>query len=157
MPAPSPASLDLHDADLPTTEKLAAAIAALLETGDMIALKGDLGAGKTTFARALLRARGVTEEVPSPTFTLVQTYETDFGPIAHFDLYRLQDPDDIEELGFDDALAEGAALIEWPERLAGRGAPNRLDVLLERIDDRRRQIRLTGAGTWRDRLKGLAR
>lgn len=104
--------------DLAATESLARQFALSLKKGDVLLLEGDLGAGKTTFARALLRAMGVGGEVPSPTFTLVQVYETPEFPVYHFDLYRLKQPEEIEEIGFDDALAEGAVLVEWPEKAA---------------------------------------
>src|SRR5215470_13086350 len=106
--------------DLPdeaATAAFAARVSAVAAAGDIIALKGDLGAGKTTFARAFIRAHGCEEEVPSPTFTLVQIYEV--GPIAiwHFDLYRINSPDEAWELGIEDAFLEGISLIEWPDRL----------------------------------------
>ena len=100
--------------DLAATGALGAAIAEGLTMGDAVALWGDLGAGKTTLARAVLRALGVTEDVPSPTFTLVQTYDTPRLTVSHFDLYRLKDPRELEELGFDAALEDGAGLVEWP-------------------------------------------
>ena len=102
--------------DLAATAALGARIAAGLRPGDAVALWGDLGAGKTTLARAILRALGVTEDVPSPTFTLVQTYETPRLRVGHYDLYRLKSAREMEELGFDDALDDGAVLVEWPER-----------------------------------------
>src|SRR5579862_6435602 len=120
MSAPSTvfeAPFDLDD--LSATEALAARIAAGLAVGDVVALEGDLGAGKTTLVRAALRALGVTEAVPSPTFTLVQTYETARFAVYHYDLYRIEDPTELRELALDEALTEGVALIEWPER-AGR-------------------------------------
>lgn len=98
------------------TEALGARIAAGLAAGDAVALEGDLGAGKTTLARAILKALGVPGEVPSPTFTLVQCYETAKFPVRHYDLYRIERAEELEELGLDEALDEGAALIEWPER-----------------------------------------
>src|SRR3989442_10751869 len=94
---------------------MGARIAIALRLGDTVALAGDLGAGKTTLARAILRALGVRDEVPSPTFTLVQSYDTS-PRIAHFDLYRLKSAREMEELGFEDALTDGAVLVEWPER-----------------------------------------
>src|SRR5579871_2645992 len=119
--------------DLPdeaATIALAEDVAACLERGDLVALSGPLGAGKTAFARALIRALaddpGV--EVPSPTFTLVQTYAAGRLTVAHFDWYRLADPGELDEIGLDDALAEGASLVEWPERAPGRLPEARLDL-----------------------------
>src|SRR5712691_8547258 len=107
--------------DLPdetATAALAARISALAQPADVIALKGDLGAGKTTFARAFIRARGnCEEEVPSPTFTLVQVYEVEPAAIWHFDLYRLRSAEEAWELGIEEAFGDGISLIEWPERL----------------------------------------
>lgn len=108
--------------DEPAMARFAADLARIAQPGDCFALSGDLGAGKTSFARAFIRALagadGATLEVPSPTFTLVQDYATS-PPVAHFDLYRIADADEVAELGLDDALEVGIALIEWPER-AGR-------------------------------------
>lgn len=103
------------------TIRLGEDIAAALRRGDVIALQGDLGAGKTTLARGLIRALANEAEldVPSPTFTLVQSYETRV-PLFHFDLYRLSSPDELDELGLDEAVATGAALIEWPEKAGDR-------------------------------------
>lgn len=116
------------------TQELGTRLALGLKVGDCVALYGDLGAGKTTLARAVLRTLGVTEAVPSPTFTLVQTYETPKFSIRHFDLYRLEAPEELFELGLDDALAEGVALVEWPEN-AGPYLPE--DML---------KVTLSGAG-----------
>src|SRR5258707_12948745 len=94
------------------TEALGAWIARGLVRGCAVALEGDLGAGKTTLARAILRSLGVTEDVPSPTFTLVQYYETPKLPVRHYDLYRIEKPEEVDELGLDEALDDGAAPIE---------------------------------------------
>jgi tRNA threonylcarbamoyladenosine biosynthesis protein TsaE len=133
------------------TEALGRAAAKALRPGDAVCLWGPLGAGKTTLARGLIRAlTRPDEEIPSPTFTLVQTYEGGAFPVAHFDLYRLSGPDEAEELGLDDALDDGAAIIEWPERLGARLPPDRLDISLTMEGDGRR-ARLERHGAWKDR------
>ena len=141
--------------DLAATEQLATKIAPFLHRGDLLALYGDLGAGKTTFARALLHARGVTGEVPSPTFTLVQIYDTCTIPLYHFDLYRLKSATELDELGFDDAMADGIVVVEWPERAEGRLTPDHL-ALHFAADASGRQCRLVGHGQWIERLKGFS-
>lgn len=111
---------------LPTPEAtaaLAAALGAWLRPGDTLLLSGGIGAGKTHFARALIRSlQDQPEDVPSPSFTLVQEYETRAGPLWHADLYRLNGPSDADELGLQDAFDIAICLVEWPERLA-REAP----------------------------------
>ncbi|MBZ9818184.1 tRNA (adenosine(37)-N6)-threonylcarbamoyltransferase complex ATPase subunit type 1 TsaE [Mesorhizobium sp. CA4] len=133
-------------ADEAATARLGEDLAMALRAGDAIALKGDLGAGKSTLARALIRALADDTglEVPSPTFTLVQSYETRV-PVHHFDLYRLSAPDEIDELGLDDALSQGAALIEWPERAADRLPETALWVDLAEQGEGR-VARLSGQG-----------
>lgn len=114
--------------ELDEAERIGAAIGAALMPGDIVALSGGLGAGKTTLARAMLKARGLAGEAPSPTFAIVQPYappEVDL-PIAHVDLYRIEDIDELIELGLDDYLYDGALLIEWPERLGSEGWPGAL-------------------------------
>lgn len=133
--------------DLAATEALGARIAAGLQKGDVVALEGDLGAGKTTLARAVLRALSVEEAVPSPSFTLVQSYETARFPVRHFDLYRLEDPSEVDELGLEDALSDGAVLVEWPEKAKGRLPQDGLHVLLE-WDGEKRRARLAGPSRW---------
>jgi tRNA threonylcarbamoyl adenosine modification protein YjeE len=132
--------------DLDATARLGASIAGGLSTGDAVALWGDLGAGKTTLARAILGALGVAEDVPSPTFTLVQSYDT-HPPVAHYDFYRLKSGRELEELGFDDALADGAVLVEWPERAPEALPPEALHVRLGARDGAR-IARLTGPARW---------
>lgn len=107
--------------DLPATEALAGCLAPKLAAGDTLLLSGEIGAGKTSFARAVIRARlGQDVEVPSPTYTLVQTYSAGQVEIWHADLYRLGDPDEIVELGLDAAFGNAICLIEWPERMGDR-------------------------------------
>ena len=102
--------------DEQATERLGEALAARLRAGDAVALFGTLGAGKTTLARGVLRGLGFAGDVASPTFPIVQVYETR-PPLWHVDLYRIEHPEELEELGLDDARADAALLIEWPERL----------------------------------------
>ncbi|MCR5878352.1 tRNA (adenosine(37)-N6)-threonylcarbamoyltransferase complex ATPase subunit type 1 TsaE [Phenylobacterium sp. J367] len=135
------------------TQHLGRAIADALHPGDMVCLSGPLGAGKSTLARALVRALTTPDEdVPSPTFTLVQFYEGARLKVAHFDLYRLSSPDEAYEIGLDEALEDGAAVVEWPERLEGRLPANRLDVEISLSEDgEERRVRLTPHGTWEGR------
>ncbi|HWY63039.1 MAG TPA: tRNA (adenosine(37)-N6)-threonylcarbamoyltransferase complex ATPase subunit type 1 TsaE [Rhizomicrobium sp.] len=139
--------------DLGATEALGARIARTLKKGDTVALAGDLGAGKTTLARAILTSLGVGETVPSPTFTLVQNYGTARLNVSHFDLYRLKSGRELDELGLDEALEQGAALVEWPERAEGRLPQDRLTVTL-RGDSRERRASLSGPARWRELARG---
>ena len=144
--------------DLPylsATTELASALAPLLKAGDVIALRGGLGTGKTTFARALIAALlGQETDVPSPTYTLVQTYDGPSFPIFHMDLYRLEHPDDVFELGWDDTQS-GLALIEWPDR-AGPHLPSwRLDLTLEILGDSRKATLEPHGEDWQTRLHEL--
>jgi tRNA threonylcarbamoyladenosine biosynthesis protein TsaE len=137
------------------TMALAARLASAARRGDVIALSGDLGAGKTTFARGFIRALAQAEiDVPSPTFTLAQTYDTPAAQIWHFDLYRLTRPEDAVELGLEEALSRGVSLIEWPERLGGLLPRDCLTVTL-RHDGPGRVVELAGAPAWRDRLSPI--
>jgi hypothetical protein len=148
------------DRVLPTeadTIRLGADLALALRPGDVLALGGDLGAGKTTLARALLRANAGDEalDVPSPTFTLVQHYDGRL-PISHFDLYRLGSVDELEELGLEESLGEGAALIEWPERAGARLPATTVTVSIE-IEGSGRRACLSGVGpVWERVSRSLA-
>lgn len=138
--------------DAASTLALGARLAGALQVGDVVLLQGDLGAGKTTLARGLIEAwTGLAEDAPSPTYTLVQVYESTRGPLWHMDLYRLEDAEEAFELGLEDALVEAVTLIEWPERLGAFAPPNRLHVRLTPDGDGRR-VELVGAG----RLSGIA-
>lgn len=149
--------LDLPDEA--ATAGFAARLASRAEAGDVIGLAGDLGSGKTTFARAFIRALGDgSEEVPSPTFTLVEIYAfAGHPPVWHFDLYRLTAPAEAHELGLEDAFAEGISLIEWPERLGPLLPPEHLVLALaEGGAPAARRARLSGTPRWAERLAGIA-
>ena len=138
-------------ADVAATERLGAAIARALKPGEAVCLSGPLGAGKSVLARALVRAlTRPDEDVPSPTFTLVQFYVGPSLAVAHFDLYRLSSAEEAWEIGLDEALEDGAAVIEWPERLQGRLPPDRLDIEISVEGDARR-ARLSPVGAWEGR------
>lgn len=147
---------DVPIADLAATARLAEALAPLLRVGDIICLSGDLGSGKTTFARFLLRALGVGDEVASPTFNLVLTYETTAGPLWHFDLYRLEAPEEAYELGIEEAFADALALVEWPERLGPLMPAERIDIHLTITGEQSRHARISGHGAAAARLGALA-
>lgn len=145
--------------DEAATKALGEKLSRLIDTGDFIALRGDLGAGKTALARALIEARlarhGLREDVPSPTFTLVQTYETPDLLMTHVDLYRLERPGDAAELGLAEALDEGVVLAEWPDKLAAL-PKDRLDIDIRIVGEGgRREARLVGRGSWARRLEAL--
>lgn len=157
----------LRLADVAATAALARKIAAVAGRGDIIALSGELGAGKTTFARHFIHGLGIREEVPSPTFTLVQTYTAPAGEagksgahgdtgIWHFDLFRIETPEEVLELGMEDAFRDGISLIEWPEILGSLLPADHLGMRFEYGHARgSRTVRLRGHGSWRQRLEGL--
>jgi tRNA threonylcarbamoyladenosine biosynthesis protein TsaE len=128
----SASSRQIALSDLAATQALAARLAGLARAGDAILLEGPLGAGKSAFARAFLRAASGDPalEVPSPTFTLVQDYDTRLGPVHHFDLWRLDGPDGLHELGWEEAR-DGIVLVEWPDRLGHLRPADALTLALE--------------------------
>lgn len=143
--------------DLEATERLAAELEPLAGQGDVIALRGDLGAGKTAFARAFIRSRFGAIDVPSPTFNLVLTYGDGDSAIWHFDLYRLEDADEVHELGFEEALAGALSLIEWPDRLGSLLPADRLSLAFELATDETRVVVIHATGRWAARLAAIAR
>ena len=135
------------------TAALGRRIGALLRVGDFVTLAGALGAGKTVFARGLIRRFLADEEVPSPTFMLVQTYQTPKFQIAHVDLYRVKSPREIRELGLDEALERGAVLIEWPDRIGVELPADRLDIILEGgEEENERTAKVIARGAWVSRI-----
>lgn len=116
---------------LDETQKIAEAFTSLVRKGDIIALQGTLGAGKTAFTRFFIqKATHSAQDVPSPTFTLLQIYEADELPIYHFDLYRLEKPEDVFELGIEDTFAQGVNFIEWPDKM-GKFFPHRKALIIQ--------------------------
>jgi tRNA threonylcarbamoyladenosine biosynthesis protein TsaE len=150
--------------DEAATRRLAAELARVVQPGDVIALWGDLGCGKTAFARAFINAlpapggETITEDVPSPTFTIIQIYERAPADVWHLDLYRLENPGDVVELGLEDALGEAIFLIEWPSRMSSLLPGERLDLKLsfdERDPVNGRKAELQAYGKWRRRILGM--
>lgn len=148
-----PLSFKLPDAL--STQQLGARLGAVLRPGDTILLHGDLGVGKTTLARGLIEALCDVEDVPSPTYTLIQTYDTTAGDwLIHADLYRIEDANELEELGLDEAFEEGICLIEWPDRLGANFPSQRLDLHL-RADGETRIAEIVPSGNWEGRLENV--
>lgn len=156
--------LTLNDLSQTELEAVAGKLAGLAQSRDVIALFGDLGAGKTVFARAFIRAlTSKDEEVPSPTFTLVQTYDAikEGRPLTvwHFDLYRLKSAEEIYEIGFEEALSDGVSLIEWPQRAKSLLPKNKLEIHIQIPSETpdKRTITLTPFGNlWQEKTEKLA-
>ncbi len=148
----------IENADLGAMRRVAAFLSLVLRPGDVIALSGELGAGKTTLARAVIRAvhDDETLEIPSPTFSLAQDYAEGRLPIVHVDCYRLEDPDELEEIGLDDALDNGVALIEWAERVRGRLPVDRIEIAItDGASEQTRTVAVRGQGACRPRVDRL--
>jgi tRNA threonylcarbamoyladenosine biosynthesis protein TsaE len=151
------ARAELRLADLQATQAFGRRLAGLLRGGDVVALKGPLGSGKSELARALIRARaGAAIEVPSPSFTLVQDYALKGLSIRHIDLYRIRDSAELVELDLVAPAADEAWLIEWPERAGSALPEDRLDVVIEQgPTPDARIVRLSAGPSWKTRLAGL--
>ncbi len=148
---------ELNLPGLDATRQFAGRLAKLLAPGDVVGLAGELGIGKTTFARAVIRTLlGPETDVPSPTFNLVLVYDLADTTLWHFDLYRLEAPEEAYELAIEDAFADGISLIEWPERLGRLLPPDHLMVtLLPGPAPAARRVALSAAGGWSGRLREL--
>ncbi|RDE07395.1 tRNA (adenosine(37)-N6)-threonylcarbamoyltransferase complex ATPase subunit type 1 TsaE [Sphingomonas aracearum] len=138
------------------SEAFGARLAAVLATGDVVTLSGPLGAGKTSIARGLLAALGLAGEAPSPTFAIVQPYAPPEVRVAvlHVDLYRVEEPEELEELGLDDALYDSALVVEWPERAAGAW-PEGLALSLEMLPDGARRLTASVPPSWEARWRQM--
>ena len=136
------------------TKLLAESLAKIAKKGDIFLLSGNLGAGKTTFARFFIQFfLGKGEEVLSPTFTIVQAYPTHLFTIWHFDLYRIENSNELEEIGWEDAFYTGVSLVEWPEKLGAR-EPKRFLSLFFENEREKRKVKISAVGDWERRLNG---
>lgn len=143
--------------NLAATKRLGVFLAKILHAGDVVALSGVLGAGKSELARAIIAHHNPDEtDIPSPTFTLVQSYDMlDGTPLFHFDMYRLEQPQDALELGIEDAFYDGVSLVEWPEKIGDFLPENALNCELRIEEGARRTLRINAAGDWAERLRGI--
>jgi len=151
---------NVHNMDLPdlqATARLANLIAAEAQTGDVILLKGELGAGKTAFARAFITSFFAADiEVPSPTFGLVQVFHAREFSISHYDLYRVKNKSELAELGLEEAFLSGVTLVEWPEIIGTPLPENRIELgLAYGKNEESRAASLTSHGSWQQRLKAI--
>lgn len=142
--------------DPAASESFGAALAGHVQPGDVITLAGQLGAGKTSIARGLLSALGLAGEAPSPSFAIVQPYAAPEVriPVLHVDLYRIQDPDELEELGLDESLSDSVLVVEWPDRAPDRW-PDALALSLEMLPDGARALTATVPAAWKARWQQI--
>ena len=144
---------ELSLSDLPASIDLGIGLSRLLQAGETILLAGDLGAGKTTIARAIIEALTSEADIPSPTYTLIQSYtDQEDRQILHADLYRLEHISELEELGLEEAFETSICLVEWPDRLGAVQPENRLEITLTAQSDGARLAHLTGHGSWEQKL-----
>jgi len=147
---------NIHIHSIKETLLLASRFAKLAQVGDVLTLNGNLGAGKTEFARAFVRAKlGPEMVVQSPTFNLVNVYDDVEPALWHFDLYRLKSSEEVWELGIEEAFAEGVTLIEWPERLGGMRLKNQLDITIEILEGEKRIFHIVADESWHGRLENI--
>lgn len=147
MAASVETTIEIESKSIADTIAFAEQCAIEAENGDIFTLSGPMGAGKSEFARGFIQyLMGAETDVPSPTFTLVQSYESDKGLIWHFDLYRLEDADEIYEIGWEEAISDGILLIEWPERLSTLLPTQRKDIKITPTSDKSRLISLNVQG-----------
>lgn len=158
MPVLDPHSLDFFSRSPDQTRRLGARLGAVLRPGDVICLQGDLGAGKTTFVQGVARGWGSLDSVSSPTFIIVNEYRRADGDLLfHMDAYRLDSAPEAEELDLDSMLADGALLIEWPERIDGLVPPEHLWIKLEHVDEEGREMKFRAVGRRYNELLAVIR
>ena len=158
MPILDSHTMDFFSRSPEQTRRIGMRLGGVLQAGDLICLQGDLGAGKTTFVQGIARGWGSLDSVSSPTFILVNVYRrNDQSQLFHMDAYRLDSTPEAEELDLDSMLAEGALIIEWPERMAGLIPAERLWVNLEHVDDEEREMKFNAHGKRYDELLEVIR
>jgi len=158
MPILDSHTMDFFSRSPDQTRRIGARLGGALQTGDVICLQGDLGAGKTTFAQGIAQGWGSLDSVSSPTFILVNVYRrADEDRLFHLDAYRLDSTPEAEELDLDSMLADGALIIEWPERMDGLIPDERLWIKLEHIDDEEREMKFNARGKRYDQLLDVIR
>jgi tRNA threonylcarbamoyladenosine biosynthesis protein TsaE len=153
MPVLDAHSMDFFSRSPEQTRRIGMRLGAMLRTGDVICLQGDLGAGKTTFVKGVAQGWGSMDSVSSPTFIIVNEYRrADGGRLFHMDAYRLDSTPEAEELDLDSMLADGALLIEWPERMDGLIPSENLWIELEHVDEEEREMKFKASGRRYDDL-----